>query len=133
MRIAEAQLVRAAGELQEEGIVAGAALASAFGRFIRRKRLGRRARKIIRALDAYVEAELGIIAVAVTSARPLADVERKRVAASAATLLGQAGRKVVLEFREDPAVIGGLRLETSDTRYDSTVARGLRELQMSLM
>lgn len=133
MRIAEAQLVRAAGELQEEGIVAGAALASAFGRFIRRKRLGRRARKIIRALDAYVEAELGIIAVAVTSARPLADVERKRVAASAATLLGQAGRKVVLEFREDPAVIGGLRLETSDTRYDSTVARGLRELKMSLM
>lgn len=132
MRIAEAQLVRAAGELQKEGVVAGAGLASAFGRFIRRKRLGRRAGKILRALDAYVEAESGIIAVTATSARPLSDAERKRVEASAAVLLGQTGRQVALEFREDPAAIGGLRLETSDARYDSTIARALRELHTSL-
>lgn len=133
MRIAEAQLVRAAGELQKEGVVAGLSLASAFGRFLRRKRLGRRAGKILRALDAYVESESGIIAVTATSARPLSLAERKQVEASAAALLGKAGHQVAIEFREDPTVIGGLRLETSDTRYDSTVARGLRELHTSLI
>lgn len=132
MRIAEAQLVRAAGELQKEGVVAGAGLADAFGRFLRRKRLGRRAGKILRALDAYVEIESGVIAVTATSARPLSPAERTRVETSAAALLGQAGRQVAIEFREDPSVIGGVRLETSDTRYDSTVARGLRELHTSL-
>lgn len=132
MRIAEAQLVRAAGELQKEGVVTGAGLAQAFGRFLRRKRFGRRVGKILRALDTYVESESGMIAVTATTARPLSNTERKRVEVSAAALLGKTGRQVVLEFREDLAVIGGLRLETSDTRYDSTVARGLRELHMSL-
>lgn len=132
MRIAEAQLVRAAGELQKEGVVAGPGLASAFGRFLRRKRLGRRAGKILRALDVYVESVSGVIAVTATSARPLSLEERKQIEASAAVLLGKDGQKVRIEFCEDPAVIGGLRLETRDTRYDSTVARGLRELHTSL-
>lgn len=133
MRIAEAQLVRAAGELQKEGVVAGPGLARAFGRFLRRKRLGRRAGKILRALDAYIEAESGVIAVTATSARPLSLDERKQIENSAAALLGKAGSQVAIEFREDPTVIGGLRLETSDMRYDSTVARGLRELRTSLI
>lgn len=133
MRIAEAQLVRAAGELQKEGVVVGADLALAFGRFLRRKRLGRRAGKILRALDSYVEGASGIMAVTVTSARPLSDAERNQIEVSAAKLLGKDGCRVVIEFREDPTVIGGIRLETSDTRYDSTVARGLRELHTSLI
>ncbi len=133
MRIAEAQLVRAAGELQKEGVVVGADLALAFGRFLRRKRLGRRAGKILRALDSYVEGASGIMAVTVTSARPLSDAERNQIEASAAKLLGKDGCRVVIAFCEDPTVIGGIRLETSDTRYDSTVARGLRELHTSLI
>ncbi len=133
MRIAEAQLVRAAGELQKEGVVTGTNLASALARFLRRRRLSRRAGKVLRALEAYAEAESGVIGVVATTARSLSESERKEVEASAAALLGRAGRQVVIEFREDPAVIGGLRLETSDTRYDSTVARALRELRTSLI
>lgn len=132
MRIAEAQLVRAAGELQKEGVVTGAGLASAFGRFLRRKRLGRRAGKVLRALDAYVESESGVIAVRVTTARSLSEAQRKQIEVSATGLLGKPGRQVAIEFHEDPAVIGGFRLETNDTRYDCTVARGLRELHTSL-
>ncbi len=132
MRIAEAQLVRAAGELHKAGVVAGVDLASAFGQFLRRKRLGRRSGKILRALDAYVESESGVIAVLATSARPLSPAEQKQVETSAASLLGKPGRQVAIEFCEDPSVIGGLRLETSDVRYDSTIARGLRELHKSL-
>ena len=133
MRIAEVQLVRAAGELQKEGVRAGSDLANAFGRFLRRKRLGRRAGKILRALDAYVESESGSIAVTATSVRPLSLAERKQVEVSAAALLGKTGHQVAIEFRENSTVIGGIRLETSDTRYDSTVARGLRELHTSLI
>lgn len=132
MRIAEAQLVRAAGELQKEGVVSGPALAGAFGRFLRRKRLVRRSGRIVRALDAYAETESGIVAVTATSARPLSESEQKRVETTAAELLGKSGQRVAIEFREDSAVIGGLRLETSDTRYDSTIARGLRKLHTSL-
>jgi len=133
MRIAEAQLVRAAGELQKEGVIAGTDLARAFACFLHQKRLSRRAGKILRALDQYVEKESGVVAATATSARALSDSERQRVVATAAELLGNPGRQVAIEFCEDPGVIGGLRLETGDTRYDATVARAIRELRSSLI
>lgn len=133
MRIAEAQLVRAVGELQKEGGVTDRDLADVFGRFLRLKRLGRRAGKILRALDAYVETESGILAITATSARPLSPTERQQVAASAAGLLGKTGCQVAIEFREEPVVIGGIRLETSGVRYDATIARSLQTLHTSLI
>lgn len=132
MRIPEAQLAKAVGELQKEGGIPARDLAQAFGSFLRRKRFARRAGKIARALDAYVENESKVVRASVTSARPLSPLERVQIEAAAATLLGKPNQAVALEFYEDPSVIGGIRLETADTRYDSTVARAVRELHKSL-
>lgn len=132
MRIAEAQLVRAAGELQKEGKLVGAELASAFAKLIRRRKLSRRTGKISRALDAYVEAESGIIAVIATTAQALSEADRKRVTEAAGRLLGKSRSKVSIEFREDTALLGGIRLETADICYDASVARALKELRKSL-
>lgn len=132
MRIAEGALIRAVGELQKEGKLASAEIVSAFGKLIRRRKLIRRVSKIGRALDAYAEADSGIVSVVATTAHPLTDPNRKQVTEKAAELLGQSGRGVSIEFREDPALIGGIRLETADSRYDSTVARAIKELRKSL-
>ena len=132
MRIAEAKLVQAVGELQQEGRVTGAALARAFGAFLRWKRLMHRGGKISRALAAYTQEQSGIIPVHVTSAHSLAPAEQARVKQDAARLLGKAGHTTAVEFRQDQALIGGLRLETSDARYDATIARGIKELRKSL-
>lgn len=132
MRIAEAQLAKAVSELQKEGQIAAGELVQAFAAFIRRRKLARRAGKISRALDAQAEVESGTVRVVVTSARSLSAVERKRINTAASDLLGKSGRQAVIEFREDATVIGGVRLETSDSQYDATVARAVRELHKSL-
>lgn len=133
MRIVEAQLVRAVDELQKEGVITGATLARALGQFIRQHQLGRRAGKILRALDTYGQTESDVTVITATSARILSSMEQKRIEVSAARLLGKEECQVAIEFHVDPTVIGGVRLETSDTRYDATVARNLRELSASLI
>lgn len=132
MRMAEAQLVRAAGELAKEGKLSGAELVRSVTNFLKRKRLTRRVGKITRALDQYIEEESNTVNGIVTSARALSDVERRAVESEAATLLGKQEKKVTLEFREDSSLIGGIRIETADTRYDRSVSRALRELHKSL-
>ncbi len=132
MRIAEAQLVKAVDELQREGQLVGTELAAAFAKFLRRKRLSRRVGKIGRALDTYAEQSSGVLSVTATSARALSVSERQRVEEAAAQLLGQPEHGVAIEFREETDLIGGLRLETTNTRLDGTVARALKELRKSL-
>ena len=132
MGIAEAQLVRAVGELQKEGKFSDKELRAALGKFIRRRRLSRRTGKISRALDAYTEAESGVLSVVATSAHPLTETEQKFVILKAAGLLGKPGSEVNVIFSEDPALVGGIRLETTDTRYDATITRAIKELRKSL-
>ncbi len=132
MRIAEAQLVRAAGELAKEGKIGGADLIRSVTSFLKRKRLTRRIGKIERALDQYIEQESNTVKATVITARTLSEAERTTVALEAATLLGKQEKKITLDFREDPSLIGGIRIETADTRYDRSVSRALRELHKSL-
>jgi len=132
MRIAEAQLVRAAGELAQEGVLKGSEIADSIVRLLKRKRLGRRLGKVERALDRYSEEKSQELAVLVTSTRALEPAERSKIEAQATALLGKSEWKAVLEFRVDPSLIGGIRIETADTRYDGSVSRTLRELHKSL-
>ena len=132
MRIAEAQLVRAAGELQRAGELQGGELIQAFVGLLRRKRYARRVGKIMRALDVYAEQESGVLSITATSAHPLPASERQSVSLLAPQLLQKPGRKAVIEFHEDATLLGGIRLDTADTRYDGTVARALKELRKSL-
>ncbi|MFZ1655021.1 MAG: F0F1 ATP synthase subunit delta [Candidatus Moraniibacteriota bacterium] len=132
MRIVDAQLARAVGELHAEGQLNENELISAFVQFLRRKRLTRRTGKISRALEAYVTTVSGTERVIATTSRPLDPTWQGHITAAAARLLGKPDEKVALEFREDATLIGGLRLETVDTRYDCSVARALRELHKLL-
>ncbi len=132
MRIVDAQLARAVGELHTSGQLKGSDLAAALAQFLRRHRLGRRAGKISRTLEAHVAAMSGNLSIKATTAHPLDALWRKRVTEEAARLLGKSGQGVAIEFHENPALIGGLRLETGDTRYVGSVSRALRELHKSL-
>lgn len=132
MRIAEAQLVRAAGELAREGSLKSGEIARSVIALLKRKRMGRRLGKVERALTQYGEQESKTLSVLVTSARALESAERVLVEKEAAALLGKSDWKAVLDFRVDPGLIGGIRIETSDTRYDHSVSRALRELHKSL-
>lgn len=132
MRIAEAQLVRAAGELAKEGVLKSSEIAESVIRLLRRRRMSRRLGKVERALTTYTEQESKVLSVLVTSARDLEGAEREEIAKKATMLLGKSDWKAVLEFRVDPSLIGGFRIETSDVRYDQSVSRALRELHKSL-
>lgn len=132
MRIAEAQLVRAAGELAQAGSLKGGEIAQSIMQLLRRKRMNRRLGKVERALARYVEQESRTLSVLVTSARALETTERAEIEKQATTLLGKSDWQATFEFREDPSLIGGIRIETADMRYDQSVSRALRELHKSL-
>ncbi len=71
--------------------------------------------------------ELAIDKVEWTSARALTDAERHAVEARIHEL---TGRRVEATFREDPALLGGARLQIGSTVYDGSVRGrldGLRE------
>ncbi|MFZ1627001.1 MAG: F0F1 ATP synthase subunit delta [Candidatus Moraniibacteriota bacterium] len=132
MRIAEAQLVRAAGELAKEGSLKGSEIARSVIELLRRKRMSRRLGKVERSLSLYVEQESRTLSVLVTSARVLEAAERSEIEKQATAFLGKSDWKAALEFREDSSLIGGIRIETADTCYDQSVSRALRELHKSL-
>lgn len=132
MRIAEAQLVRAAAELAKEGKLESKAIAESVVRILKRRRMARRIGKVERALAAYTEAESKTLSVIVTSARALESAERGEIEKRATALLGKSDWQAALEFRVDQSLIGGIRIETADTRYDQSVSRALRELHKSL-
>ncbi len=132
MRIVDAQLARAVSELSIEGGFQGRELAAALVWFLRRQRLTRRAGKISRAIETYSETVSGTQRAVASTAYPLDTDARQRISEAAPGLLGRPSGSVAIEFREDPTIIGGLRLETVDMRYDSSVARALRELHKSL-
>lgn len=132
MRIAALQLVQAANELHEEGKLSVADLRTSFAHFLERRKGLRRAGKMERALEHLAEKTSGIIRVSATSAAPLGPTERTLATSEAARLLGLPAGQLAIEFREDPAVIGGIRFETQDWRYDHTLSRALSELRKSL-
>lgn len=130
--MAEAQLVRAIGELETGKQMSARELAQAVKAFLTRKRLLRRTGKIMRALDRYEAAQAGIVLVTVTSAHSLGESTKEVIKKKAEALLAPGRDKVKLDFEEDPKLLGGVRLETTDTRYDFSLKRALNQLGKSL-
>lgn len=67
-------------------------------------------------------AHRGIIVANVTTAHPLSATERKAIIAKI------DAQRVYLRESVDPAVIGGVRIETPGRRFDATIARHLSRL-----
>ncbi len=92
-------------------------------------------RELSGCLQAYKELHYdhsGIMEVTVTTAVELSVGARKALLAKLDAVFG---KKIILETRVDPSVLGGMRLECAGKRYDGTVRdrlsrieRGLREM-----
>lgn len=74
------------------------------------------------------EAE-GIVEVKVTTARELEAAQEKKVANKVAKLLN---KKVVLNKRIDPKIVGGIIIQVGDKLIDGSVSRRLKNMERAL-
>lgn len=81
---------------------------------------------IARSLRQLVDEQAGRVRATITSAAPLDKAQEVRIRAA----LGRAvGRAVVLETREDPALIAGVVTQVGDVIYDGSLAADLVALR----
>lgn len=85
-------------------------------------------------LDATIASELGQLTpqlpkVVVTTAVPLSDSQRKKIASAIEKKLGAS------EFEEkiDPSIIGGLQILIDDEEYDGTIRGKLQKLRSTML
>lgn len=85
---------------------------------------------IVREYRALADAEAGRVRATVTTAAELSPTTRDAVARA----LAQAtGKKVVLDSRVDPALLGGLVAQVGGRVYDASLRTRLERLQLSLV
>lgn len=77
------------------------------------------------AFRAALDAREGVVSAEVTSATALADSEKAEVAAALGESLGGPGGRTRLEFRVDPALLGGIVVRTGNRIYDASLEREL--------
>lgn len=80
------------------------------------------------AFAAQYRSRKNILAIRVTSATPLPDGARERIAAQVKAA-GIASGEIEWDLRVDPALIGGFVLEMDDRRYDASIAHKLDQLR----
>jgi len=85
---------------------------------------------IARAHRALVDEHAGRVRASITSSRPLDPALEARLKTA---LEKQSGKVVILEKREDPAIIGGLITQLGDIVYDGTVRTQLAMLREQLL
>lgn len=74
-------------------------------------------------------ADKGILEVQAVSAVPLSDVQRKKLTEK---LTAMTGKTVALVCREDPSVLGGVRLQYAGCEVDGTVQNRLQNIEKVL-
>ncbi len=84
---------------------------------------------ILREFHRMVRGDLGIDKVEWTSARALSDEGKREVEARIREL---TGKRVEAIFRQDPALLGGARLQIGSTVYDGSVRGRLEQLREKL-
>jgi F-type H+-transporting ATPase subunit delta len=85
---------------------------------------------IARAHRTLVDEHAGRIRAVVTSARPLDPMLETRLKTA---LEKSSGKTIILEKREDPAIVGGLVTQLGDTVYDGSVRTQLQQLREELL
>lgn len=81
---------------------------------------------ISRELDAMIEARANRVSAEVVSAKPLSSDQLIQITAALEKLAG--GKKVDLQRREDPALLGGVLAKVGDIVYDGTLRTQLHHL-----
>lgn len=82
-----------------------------------------------KAYRAQYNAQMGILEVRVVSAIALTDGQKERLTEK---LTGITGKKICLICREDPAVLGGVRLSYDGVQVDGTLQSRLTAMEKSL-
>ena len=77
-----------------------------------------------------VDERAGIVDASVTSAQPLTDVQAKALVAS---LTARTGKTIRLNWHQDPALIGGLKVQVGSTVLDASFQGQLRQLKTQLL
>jgi F-type H+-transporting ATPase subunit delta len=81
---------------------------------------------ISRELDAMIEARANRVSAEVVSAKPLNSDQLQQITAALEKLAG--GKKVDLQRREDPSLLGGVLAKVGDVVYDGTLRTQLHNL-----
>lgn len=85
---------------------------------------------IVTAFDALADELQGVVEAQVASPLPLSDSQAARLA----TLLGsRTGKTVRLRWRQDPGLLGGLKVQVGSTVFDASLAGQLRQLKSQLL
>jgi F-type H+-transporting ATPase subunit delta len=84
---------------------------------------------IVEALGAYVNAALGVAVAEVRSAKPLGPEEIRQLAD---TLSDKVGKKVELDIRTDPKLLGGFVVKIGSEIWDASVAGKINKFRESL-
>lgn len=90
---------------------------------------GRRIGELISTAAETVAAASGGFVAIVTAAEPLGAAQTQKLRTA---LAGQYGREPRIDFRIDPSVIGGLRVQVGDEVIDGTIASRLADLRLQL-
>lgn len=85
---------------------------------------------IARVYRTLVDEHAGRVRATITSARPLDPLLETRLKTA---LERQSGKVVILEKKEDPAIVGGLVTQLGDVLYDGSVRTQLQQLREQLL
>lgn len=84
---------------------------------------------IAREVDAMIQAKSGRVAAEITSAQPLDAGQVHQITAALEKL---SGKKVVVEKKQDPELLGGVVAKVGDVVYDGSLRTQLRALRDQL-
>jgi F-type H+-transporting ATPase subunit delta len=84
---------------------------------------------IIDAYQALIEEARGERRATLTTAAPLDEAERARIAGA---LSSKTGARILLDARVDPSLLGGVRLRLGDTLVDGTIKTALDRLARAM-
>jgi len=84
---------------------------------------------ISRELSAMIDAKSGRLTAQVTSAAPLNIMQQNELKM---TLEDISGKKILIELKEDAALLGGLIAQVGDLVYDGSLRTQLREIRRAL-
>ena len=86
--------------------------------------------EIVTAFDELVDERIGILNAAVTSAQPLSPAQSKALETS---LSAREGKTIRLRWKQDSALIGGIKVQVGSTVYDASLQGQLRQLKLRLL
>lgn len=86
--------------------------------------------EIVAAFDELVDERMGVLNASVSSAQALSPHQSKALESSLST---RTGKTIRLRWNQDPALLGGLKVQVGSTVYDASLQGELRQLKTRLL